>query len=384
MNVRYYLGNGGNDFEATLWEQAAAQGITVVVSAGDSGSAGCDDPDLPAPYDIATFGLAVNGIASTPFNVAAGGTDFDITAASYQSTYWSANDITDASGLNAVSATRYIPETTWNDSCAQNLGTGSISGSGGCTAENYSGGGIVAGGGGQSNAIPYDSAGDCCSFYGKPSWQTLPESGAGLTGLAGLDPDFTRDLPDISLFAADGYVSDSFYVVCESDLNSPPAARPSAPALASATCRWRRAGISDNCRMNSGISYLDKPHTSRCSENRLRVRSPQAAARSTAKQTRSPSRASPTGNAAALRYASCRSARRLDTGGMDVAAAYDHILLAAGDTEITALVDPAEIAGHEPALRIERIFGRLLGRRNSRRHRLAPRPPISPISPGAA
>jgi subtilase family serine protease len=28
-----------------LWEQAAAQGITVMVSTGDSGSAGCDNPD---------------------------------------------------------------------------------------------------------------------------------------------------------------------------------------------------------------------------------------------------------------------------------------------------------------------------------------------------
>ena len=39
------LGNSGNHFEATLWEQAAAQGITVIVAAGDSGSAACDDPN---------------------------------------------------------------------------------------------------------------------------------------------------------------------------------------------------------------------------------------------------------------------------------------------------------------------------------------------------
>ena len=32
-----------NAFISTLWEQAAAQGQTVMVSAGDSGSAGCDD-----------------------------------------------------------------------------------------------------------------------------------------------------------------------------------------------------------------------------------------------------------------------------------------------------------------------------------------------------
>jgi subtilase family serine protease len=32
-----------NQFLNALWEQASAQGITVVISTGDSGSAGCDD-----------------------------------------------------------------------------------------------------------------------------------------------------------------------------------------------------------------------------------------------------------------------------------------------------------------------------------------------------
>src|SRR6516165_11233240 len=53
--------------------------------------------------------------------------------------------------------------------------------------------------------------------------------------------------------------------------------------------------------------------------------------------------------------------QRLDTGRMDIAAAADdHILLAAGDTEIARLVHPAEIAGHEPALCVERRLSRLL------------------------
>ena len=37
-----------------------------------------------------------------------------------------------------------------------------------------------------------------------------------------------------------------------------------------------------------------------------------------------------------------------------------HPLLAAGDMEIACLVDPAEVAGHKPATRVERRFGRLL------------------------
>ncbi len=88
----------------------------MVVASGDSGSAGCDFPGAFAAQN----GVGVNGIASTPFNVAAGGTDFDVTAANYASTYWNNN-------TTGASAKSYIPETTWNDSCAQSF-TGSLKG----------------------------------------------------------------------------------------------------------------------------------------------------------------------------------------------------------------------------------------------------------------
>ena len=165
------LGTSGNLFYATLWEQAAAQGITVIVSTGDNGSAGCDDPnprECAAGQIAAQNGPAVNGIASTPFNVAAGGTDFDITlptTGSYQSTYWGANAT--VGGISDISALSYIPETSWNDSCAQ-----TVTGVTGCTPTN---GGIVAGGGGQSNCAAQDTTG--CYYYQKPSWQTLSHRG---------------------------------------------------------------------------------------------------------------------------------------------------------------------------------------------------------------
>src|SRR5258708_25203389 len=69
-----HLGSAGNAFYNSLLEQAAAQGITVILSSGDGGSAGCDDFNT---QQVATQGLAVSGLASTPFNVSAGGTDFD-------------------------------------------------------------------------------------------------------------------------------------------------------------------------------------------------------------------------------------------------------------------------------------------------------------------
>ncbi len=55
------LGTAANAFYNALWQQAAAEGITVVVSTGDNGSAGCDDPNSQSS---ATQGIAVSGIAS--------------------------------------------------------------------------------------------------------------------------------------------------------------------------------------------------------------------------------------------------------------------------------------------------------------------------------
>ncbi len=189
------LGNAGNQFFVDLWAQAAAQGITVTVSAGDSGSASCDDGS-----DVAQNGLTVSGIASTPFNVAAGGTDFDFTAAGYPLSFWNTT-----SGANFRTAKGYITETTWNDSCAQ-------SGLTGCNALTINSSapplGLSGGSGGQSNCVALDIFGDCTASYAKPTWQT----GSGVPN------DMVRDIPDISLFSSLGIQSGSFYIVCESDL----------------------------------------------------------------------------------------------------------------------------------------------------------------------
>ncbi len=184
------IGNAGNSFYNALWQQAAAQGITVLVSAGDGGSAGCDDFDTEG---AASDGLAVSGFASTPYNVAVGGTDFDQTALTAP-TYWSAtNNAT--SGASAIS---YIPETTWNDSCA-GMGIDQCVGS----SQFFN---IVGGSGGPSNCATQSSGGTCMAGYSKPSWQ----SGTGVP------MDGVRDLPDVSLFASNGF-NNSFYILCEAD-----------------------------------------------------------------------------------------------------------------------------------------------------------------------
>jgi large repetitive protein len=106
-NCEAALGSAGNAFYNALWQQAAAEGITVLVASSDNGAAGCDSPSAGV---LAQNGLAVNGIAATPYNVAVGGTEF--AEGSQASTFWSATNAADYS-----SALGYIPETVWNESC---------------------------------------------------------------------------------------------------------------------------------------------------------------------------------------------------------------------------------------------------------------------------
>jgi hypothetical protein len=201
-----FLGASGIAFYNTLWEQGAAQGITILIAAGDSGSAGCDDPSTDV---AAQNGLEVSGDASTPFNVAVGGTDFNYTSSSNNwQQYWNYS----TSGSVYPSAKSYIPEMTWNDSCAN---TGVLTGCQNGVA--YDGTDLVAGSGGPSNcAYPTTVSGgiECTTsagLYGipKPAWQ----SGTGVPN------DQVRDIPDVSLFAGDG-MNSSFYVFCEMDANT--------------------------------------------------------------------------------------------------------------------------------------------------------------------
>ena len=211
------------------YQSAAAEGISVFVSSGDEGAASTDADEAKA-----THGIAVSGFASTPYNVAVGGTDFGDTYAGSNTTYWSSTNTS-----TYASAKSYIPEIPWNDSCASQLiatksgysttygssgfcnsSTGkadylsTASGSGGpsgCATGTASTSGVVSG---------------SCKGYAKPTFQS---------GLVGNPSDGVRDIPDVSLFAANG-VWGHYYVYCYSDTKNGGTACSGAPSS------WSGAG----------------------------------------------------------------------------------------------------------------------------------------------
>jgi hypothetical protein len=157
------------EFFDSLFQQAAAEGISVFVSSGDSGAAGCDEAFAPPPANPEPN--SPNCICSSSYATCVGGTEFNdpipeptpCTSAgciAYDPQYWSATN-----GPGFLSALGYIPEGAWNDSLF-------------ISSSNPD---AIATGGGVSIYIP------------TPSWQTgtgVPSPGTG------------RYTPDVSFHAS--------------------------------------------------------------------------------------------------------------------------------------------------------------------------------------
>ncbi len=145
-------------FYNSLWEQAAAQGMSVFVSSGDSGAAGCS-----AASSASGTQPAVNGLCTSPYSTCVGGTEFDEGA--NPARYWSP-----ANSSSYGSALGYIPERVWNESAAN----------GGLD--------LWASGGGPS------------AVYVQPDWQASVVGAGASNGM--------RAVPDVSLTSAghDGYI----------------------------------------------------------------------------------------------------------------------------------------------------------------------------------
>ncbi len=204
-------GAAANAAYNSAYQQAVAEGVSVFVAAGDSGAAGCDNGATDA-----THGIGVNAFASTPNNVAVGGTDFSDTYSSTNDTFWNPTN-----SSNFGSAKSYVPEIPWNDSCAgvllsNYLGYSPTYGSTSLCNDPLFGPffeTVVAGGGGPSGCATGATApstpgvvSGSCQGWPKPSWQAL----------VGNPNDGVRDTPDVSLFAADGLWS-HYYIFCWSD-----------------------------------------------------------------------------------------------------------------------------------------------------------------------
>lgn len=175
-----------------LWQTASMEGVTVFVSSGDAGAVACDQG-----AEVSFQGATVNGLGATPYNVAVGGTDFHDRGEA--SKYWTSTNLS----LNS-SAISYVPEMTWNDSCASSviyplIGFGSAVES--CNnlsqAQKQAFLNTVGGGGGAST-----------NWFQQP-WQT---------GVYGSSNYNFRTLPDVSLFAANGLFGHAL-VYCMSDPN---------------------------------------------------------------------------------------------------------------------------------------------------------------------
>jgi hypothetical protein len=183
---------------SSLAQQAAAEGITYTVSSGDSGAALCADP-ATASATGANANPSVNILASSPYTVAVGGTEFnegnctmglngsghEVLTCDSEAVYWNDTN-SNTTGTLYQSARGHIPEVVWNEACPTNT-TGSIAGCGAANAN------LFAAGGGAS------------VLFNKPSWQKL--------AVLGIPTDDHRYVPDISLTAA----GHDPYLVCLND-----------------------------------------------------------------------------------------------------------------------------------------------------------------------
>lgn len=178
------------------WQQAAAQGIAVTVSAGDTGSARCDSNGSNEASD----GLAVNYYGSTEYNVAVGGTDTWGLVDNFSEYVNSSTSDSAADYYRTV--VKPILESTWNDSQASSSETPGPIAKAVVIRDT-----VNAGGGGPSSCSTQSSAGACLSGYPKPSFQSGP----------GVPADGVRDLPDVALMSGPGY-DYAGWLVCSEDL----------------------------------------------------------------------------------------------------------------------------------------------------------------------
>ncbi|RDI96990.1 hypothetical protein DVT68_19055 [Dyella solisilvae] len=195
ISASYGFGEGFTDAASktaidAMWAQADAEGISVFVSSGDSGS----NPSFNG-YVIYGSGVDANSLGTSPNDTVVGGTDTADILDGTTSSYFSPT-------INSVygSALSYVPEIPWNMSCGNEVAAKSL---------------------GFANTIafcqlsmkldPYGiyltseaGSGGPSSVDAKPAWQKLVYNAAN---------DQSRDVPDVALFGG-SYGGYTWAVIC--------------------------------------------------------------------------------------------------------------------------------------------------------------------------
>jgi subtilase family serine protease len=228
ISASYGYGEGFTDTASKtaidlMWAQADAEGISVFISTGDSGS----NPSFNGSV-IENYGIDANSFATSPHDTAVGGSDTADILDGTTKKYFSNTP-------NSVygTALSYVPELTWNTSCGNSLAAKQLVNQ---TALKFC-----------KNALIYDPYG----FY------VASESGSG--GPSAVDPkpawqrqvhgaakDQSRDLPDVSLFGG-SYGGYSWVILCTG-------AYPCAPGFTTPVVL--EAGTSLSSPMFAGIQAL--------------------------------------------------------------------------------------------------------------------------------
>jgi len=197
INISYgaceaQAGQSGVDFWDSLFEQAAAEGISVFVSSGDSGASGCEQAFTTPVASPAA--ISPNYICSSSYATCVGGTQFNDTATPSQ--YWGASN-----GNDLSSALQYIPEGAWNQPTDS-----------------------------QGNSQVVGTGGGVSAFIATPKWQKGPGVPAARTGRYTPDVSFSGSCHDpyFACMAAAGAScvtdsSGSFYFVgfCGTSASAP-------------------------------------------------------------------------------------------------------------------------------------------------------------------
>ncbi|MEO6927276.1 MAG: S53 family peptidase [Rhodanobacter sp.] len=228
-----------------MWAQADAEGISVFVSTGDSGSNPSFNGSLINGY-YGNTAIDANAFASSPNVTAVGGTDTADIIDGTTSQYF--NNVTN---IAYGSAKGYVPEIPWNQSC----GNGVVAKARGWSSvEAFCNAQLAAHPDGLMGVAPNQSlifsseagSGGPSMYDRKPVWQRL------VTGAA---RDQSRDLPDVSLFAgpyggkanAAGAFDGTYAIICTN-------AYPCAPGFTTGTSL--EGGTSLASPMMAGIQAL--------------------------------------------------------------------------------------------------------------------------------